>query len=74
MDALGVRSPRGASGPDLGADELAGILASGEKTAEGYRLDFSAHDGGTITFELGTSEVPLADDFLIRRNETQSSL
>lgn len=51
---------------DLSADELAGVLAGAEKTSDGVRLDFTGYDGGTITFEYGTSEAPLADDFLIR--------
>ena len=49
----------------LTSDDLAGVLSAGEKTAEGFRLDFSAYNGGTILFEWGTSQTPSVDDFLL---------
>ena len=49
----------------LSSDELAEVLAAGEKTADGFRLDFTAHDGGTFLFEWGTSQTPSLDDFLL---------
>ena len=50
---------------DLSADEFAGVLAAGEATDDGFRLDLTDYNGWTLLLEGISSGMLSVDDFLI---------